>query len=453
MTLFRIQRVSSDLKSHKDAAAASMLIFIMMLLQFVKVESALAQSIPPDPWPQKPFIKDSIDSRSADSPIWTPTGTSNTVATYFKRSIPALPWKAASNDEVKNASNKSDAKNKMNATHAHTMRAGLRVYDGDAYDSGFYALTVDPLAGSADNAGFNSVSPGIEGKLLNTDLRAITYIANARAALNYPLTTHSWTIGYGSTRLLRVMAAGDVIVSMHAGTANECSTAKLALCAFNKQRTIGSIKLQCVAPPGISDTKVATLEIYALGIRVINTSVSNAKPFTKAFGKLPLLNGSEWFTGSFNVPFIDWLSAAVKINTENLDITPRISLGTSSASAEARLSSGVDAIASIPLYSLWGFASVSFDLNCNIFNGGVVGGNTIAVEWSSAGMPLLRDANYAKADYSIGALNGEVKAKIGFNFLGIFHWHKDQTLFSLFKTDGTSVSRTILSSTKDIALR
>lgn len=428
--------------------AALLTVFILLGV----AGNCLGQAYPPDPWPGNPPLRDVIDTRTSESPLWGPTGTSNTVSTYNKRAVPALRWRDATDNEVKGAANMADAKKRVNASNSNTGRAGLFVHDGDSYDSGFYALTTDPVAGAADKSGLNAVCAGLDGKLLNSDPTAINYIKNAKAALNYPETTRSWIVGYGSPRWLRVGMEGDLTVSMKAGTANQRLIGKLKVTAFNKERTVASAKLESSAPPGQSDNKQATLEVYALGIRIINDRISDSKPFTKSLGKQTLLKANEWWLGSFSVPFIDWLTAAVAITAGNVDLTPRIALGTASASAEARLSSGLGAYAEVPLYSLWGFASVSFRLDWAVFDGGVVGGNSIAVAWGPAGKPLLRDAKYAKADYSTGGLGAKFKAKVGFDFW-IIRWHKDFTLFYLFKHDGHSVSREIASFVKDTPLR
>ena len=72
----------------------------------------------------------------------------------------------------------------------------------------------------------------------------------------------------------------------------------------------------------------------------------------------------------------------------------------------------------------------------------------ISVAWDTSGKPVLRNAKYAQADYSTGGLGAKVKAKVGFDLI-IWHWDKDLTLFYLFKHDGHSVSKEILSVVSD----
>lgn len=413
--------------------------------------AAAGQSLPKDPWPQKATTKEVIDKKTSESPIWTPTGTSNTVTTYPKRAVPALAWKAATDASVKDAANKADAKRRVDATHAHTVRAGLRLQDADGYQSGFYALNTEAVSGTSSRSGMTLVTTALSGGNLNGDTKSIAYINNAKAALNSAETTHSWTAGYGSRRWLRIDLLGDLAVSMQAGTAKQKFLGKLNVTAFSKERTVVSAQLDSTAPPGAADRKEALLEVKALGYTVVNDRITDSKPFTKSLGKKSILKSREWMLGSFNVPFIDWLAAAVRFTAGNVDLTPRIALGTASASAEARLSTSLNAYAEVPLYSLWGFATVLFRMDWAVFDGGVVGGDMVGVAWNSSGKPVLRNAKYAKADYSTGGLGAKVKAKVGFDFI-IWKWDRDLTLFYLFRHDGHSVSKEILSVVSDRTL-
>ena len=395
-----------------------------------------------------------VDRSQETSPVWSPPPTRNTDSYYPRRpGLNRTPFQPIRPDEVSQAANPRDAARRIDITNRITTPYDLDVYRKDGQPGvGINRLLPNPRETSADRTGRNLVETSLVGRHLNTDPRAMGYLRNAAPAMNMGSVSRVWDWGFGSERFIRISGTGSLTGSVGAATARHNVEARLVGTFFGKTRELGAASLVSSAPSQPTSRKTATVRIVVLGRPLVNETVSDTKPFVKNLSRHELAPLRNWWSGAITVPWIN-LAMAFKMNSDPVTVTPRVALGHASAAGEVALRSGLETLGDVPLFDLWGFASVIARIHFRPVDGQLIGGESVGLVWDTQGRPSLQDALFARTDIAYGAVNLKIKAVIGFKVFGFSLGDTEKTLWSVFKHDGHRSTREVLSSVRQTPLR
>jgi len=395
-----------------------------------------------------------IDRGQEKSPAWGPPGTRDTEGEYPSRiGAGQTPFTTMPPSDVSEARNPRLAASMIDKANRTTTPHDLDVYRKDGQPGvGYSVLSIDPRDAASDRSGRTLVEQGLAGQNLNNDPRSVQWLGNGFRQLSLSEVVRSGSVGFGSTKFVRIEIFGDLAASVGAGTANHRANARLVGTFFRKTREIASATLESKGPPTPGSVKTATLKLDAFGRTLVNETVSDTKPFARNLRGVELAPLREWWSGSVAVPWLG-LGMAFKMTSDPVKATPRVAIGNASATGEVGLRSGLELLGEVPLVSVFSFASIVARVHFRPLDGGLIGGGQAGLVWDAAGRPKLRDARFVRSELSYGAVNLKIKAVWGFKVFGWSLWHDDKTLWSVFKHDGRKVEKEILSHVREIALR
>jgi len=394
------------------------------------------------------------DRSQETNPNWPPSAPKDTEVYYPKRvGLGRTPFVATRLNEVPDAQNSRDAASRIDATNRKTTPHDLDAYRKDGQPGvGYSQMSVDPRDGAADRTGRTLVEQALGGRHLNGDPRSLDFLRNAAPAMNLGSLTRNWEWAFGSEKFIRISSSGSLVARVGAGTASHTAQAKVVGTFFGRTRELGNAALRSTAPASPSAAKTANLAVNVLGRPLVNETVSDTKPYVRNLRRWELAPQREWWSGSINVPWLG-LAMAFKMNSDPVTVTPRVAVGQASAAGEVVLRSGLETLGEVPLFSLWGFASILARIHFRPVDGQLIGGDSVGLVWNDAGRPLLRDARFARTEVSYGAVNLKIKAQWGFKVFGWALWSQDKTLWSVFKHDGKQSNREILSHVREVPPR